>query len=443
MIRMTQATLKQLHKLRQEAAAVQYDYMTERHVIKANHPQFALLMRCSHQANNLYNYALYLVRHAVFKQNWLSYNQLEKELKAQRNQKSSMVYDYLGNAHLTQQILKLVLQNMMSWSKARKAYEKDPSRFRGRPKLPKYKTKGGLGIVIVDNQTAKLKNGQVVIPTLDYLTIKLQHQHATKIQQVRIVPQHNTFIVEVVYKTNRVIAYKPDNGRYLGIDPGLNNAFTLASNVKGIIPEVINGKALKAFNQYYNKRQARLASAHALAHQPYLSKSMQLLNQQRYHKVMKFSHESSKHVVEYALRHDLNTIVIGYSVDLKHASKMGKRNNQNFINIPHKAIIDKIIYKANLAGIVVLLTSEEFTSQTSFLDQEEPIAANGNKARQAAQLVPAVRRVKRGLFKASTGQKINADVNGALQILKKVVPNAFSNGIVGVGLHPVKVQINF
>ena len=142
---------------------------------------------------------------------------------------------------------------MNAWNKARKAYAKAPHKFTGRPRLPKYHTKGGKSIIIIDNQTAKLRaNGIVEIPVLANLKIKLQHQTTTKIQQVRIIPKNNVFVVEVVYKTNK----KPDNQRYLTIDPGLDNAFTLATNAKGIRPLIINGRPLKSINRYYNKQRA-------------------------------------------------------------------------------------------------------------------------------------------------------------------------------------------
>lgn len=106
-------------------------------------------------------------------------------------------------------------------------------------------------------------------------------------------------------------------------------------------------------------------------------------------------------------------------------------------------MINLLKYKANLAGIVVIQHSEAYTSQTSFLDREEPIRENGDKARQRKGLSPIKRRIKRGFYKADTGQLINADVNGALQIINKVVPKAFADGIVGIGLCPVKWSLRF
>ena len=436
--------IKTFKEVRAEKTEVQYEYLVEKHIIKSNDARYAILDKYSHLSNNIYNQALYRFRQAFFKGKWLSYEKLDKSFKQSFNQKDCMLYRSMKSVHLAQQILKLVNQNMTSWNKARKAYLKTPQKFTGKPKIPKYKTKGGKNIVIVDNQTAKLRaNGIVEIPVMDSLKIKLQHKETNKIQQVKKKQKNNTFVIEIVYKTNKVIDYKEDNGRYLTIDPGLDNAFTLASNVKGFKPVIINGRPLKSVNQYYNKQKARLTRIYDLSKQNRNTKRLNKLDFYRNQKMLKFAHEASKRIVEIALSHELNTIVIGKNKGQKRSSNMGKRINQNFIGIPHQKMIEMIEYKANLAGIVVIQANEAYTSQTSFLDNELPINQNGDKARKRKGLSPVKRRIKRGLFKSNKGILINADVNGALQILRKVVPNAFADGIDGIGLVPVKLNLNF
>ena len=436
--------IKTFKEVRAEKTEVQYEYLVEKHIIKSNDARYAILDKYAHLANNIYNQALYRFRQSLFKGKWLSYGALDRSFKQSYQQKDCMLYRSMKSVHLAQQILKLVNQNMTSWNKARKAYLKAPQKFTGKPKIPKYKPKGGKNIVIVDNQTAKLRaNGIVEIPVMDSLKIKLQHKETNKIQQVRVIPKNNTFVIEIVYKTNKVIDYKEDNGRYLTIDPGLDNAFTLASNVKGFKPVIINGRPLKSVNQYYNKQKARLTRIYDLSKQNRNTKRLNKLDFYRNQKMLKFAHEASKRIVEIALSHELNTIVIGKNKGQKRSSNMGKRINQNFIGIPHQKMIEMIEYKANLAGIVVIQANEAYTSQTSFLDNEIPINQNGDKARKRKELSPVKRRVKRGLFKSNKGILINADVNGALQILRKVVPNAFADGIDGIGLVPVKLNLNF
>lgn len=439
-----------LEKLRQQQTEQQYDYLTERHIVKPSHSHFPVLVHYAHLANNVYNQGLYRVRQALFDGHWMTYGQLNTSLKQSKEQRDCMLYSSMHSVHLVQQVLKLVAQNMESWRKARKAYAKNPSKFTGCPRLPKYLKKGGMTSFVVDNQTAKLrqpdkKTGRrfVEIPVLNNFKIELQHLETDKIQQVRIIPENGCFVVEVVYKTNQTINYKPDNHRYLTIDPGLDNAFTLATNVPGIQPVIINGQPLKAINQYYNKRRAELSQILDLANLPKTSHRLDRLDFYRNQKVMAFAHEASKRIVKFALSHELNTIIIGKNKGQKRSINMGKRNNQNFIGIPHQKIIEMIKYKANLVGIAVIQHNEAYTSQTSFLDGEAPVNSNGNKARKRRGLSPAKRRIKRGLFRSNNGTLINADVNGALQILRKVVPNAFADGIEGIGLCPVKLNLSF
>src|SRR5699024_6216641 len=137
------------------------------------------------------------------------------------------------------------------------------------------------------------------------------------------------------------------------------------------------------------------------------------------------------------------TIVIGKNKGQKRSSNMGKRINQNFIGIPHQKMIEMIEYKANLAGIVVIQANEAYTSQTSFLDNEIPINQNGDKARKRSEVSLVQRRVERGLFNSCRCILINGDVNGELHRLRKVVPSDCADGIDGIKLVPVKLNLNF
>ena len=158
---------------------------------------------------------------------------------------------------------------------------------------------------------------------------------------------------------------------------------------------------------------------------------MYKLTAKRNNKINDFIHKASKYVIDYALRLNVNTIVIGNNKDWKRESKMSKRVNQSFVGIPHQEFINKIIYKAEDVGIKVITTEESYTSGTSFLDGELPIKEYYNKSR----------RIFRGLFRSNKGKLINADLNGAYQIMKKVFSNVFTDGIEGVGLHPLVVSL--
>ena len=125
--------------------------------------------------------------------------------------------------------------------------------------------------------------------------------------------------------------------------------------------------------------------------------------------------------------------MIGRNKKWKHRINLGKRVNQNFVSIPFDRLIRMIQYKAQEVGIRVLLSREDYTSKSSFLDGE-PITRQRNYLGE---------RISRGLFCSKNGILINSDVNGAYNIIKKAVPKAFSNwemndGIKGVWLHPVR-----
>ena len=161
------------------------------------------------------------------------------------------------------------------------------------------------------------------------------------------------------------------------------------------------------------------------------TKRMDRLTNRRNNLIDDLIHKASRKVINYALSYGTNTIVIGNNKNWKQNSKMSTKVNQNFISIPHGKLIQQIVYKAKIVGINVITTEESYTSGTSFLDNELPIKENYNKNR----------RIYRGLFISNKGIRINSDVNGSLQIMKKVFPNAFSYGIEGYGFNPIRVSL--
>ena len=330
-------------------------------------------------------------------------------------------------ASTSQQCLKLLDRNWKSFFKAIKDYNKNPSKYLGRPKLPKYKSKNGRNILILTNQNCKINKGIIKFPKLFkgfYLKSKVNN-----LQQVRIIPKDKHIVIEVVYKTNDVEQLS-DNGRYIGIDLGLDNFVTITNNC-GLIPLVINGKGLKSINQYYNKQISHYRAIAKRINKLDYTNKMRKLTFKRNNKVEDYIHKASRFLVNYCKNNKINTIIIGNNKNWKQNSKMNKKVNQNFINTPYYNFIQKVKYKAEESGIKVVITEESYTSGTSFLDNELPIKENYNKSR----------RKYRGLFISNNGIKINADVNGAYQIIKKVFPKAFADGIEGVGLHPFKVNL--
>lgn len=398
----------------------------EKHIIKSNNKYYNLLDEFCFKSKNLYNYANYIIRQEFINNGkWIRYNELDKIVKNKEND-----FDYrnmpLGSS--AQQCLKLLDKNWKSFFASIKDYNNNPNKYLGRPKLPKYRPKNGRNILILTNQNCKIKNGYITFPKkFKGLLIKTKIRNG--LQQVRIIPKDKYLVIEIVYKTEDVEPLV-DNGRYVGIDLGLDNFATITNNC-GLIPLVINGKGLKAINQYYNKQISHYKSIAKKVNKLDYTNKMRKLTLTRNNKVEDFIHKTSRFLVDYCRNNDINIVVIGNNKNWKQNSKMSKKVNQNFISIPYYNFIQKVQYKAEEFGIKVIVTEESYTSGTSFLDNELPIKGNYNKNR----------RKHRGLFLSNNGTKINADVNGSYQIIKKVFPKAFADGIEGVGLHPFKVNL--
>lgn len=368
--------------------------LVERHIIKKSNPLYKKLDKLCFLSKNLYNSALYTVRQYYFDNkkyiNWININ----------NQfvKSKQPDYYNLPCQVSQQTLRMVDQNMKSFFNALKTKN-------SKPRLPKYLDKtNGRFLVTYTNQAiskTELKNGYVAFYKTN-IKIKTKVQN---VQQVRIVPQNNVIVVEVLYKVDckSVIS---DIKKYCGVDFGLNNLMSCGFN--DAKPLIINGKPLKSINWHYNKRKAELQS---LLKNKHTSNRINNLTIKRNNKVNNYLHKASRMFINYLVSNDITDIVVGYNKEWKQGIKLGKVNNQNFVNIPYYKLLNMITYKCELLGITVHITEESYTSKCSFLDNEDVCKHNKYKGK----------RIKRGLFKSSDGRLINADINGALNILKKVI----------------------
>jgi len=195
-------------------------------------------------------------------------------------------------------------------------------------------------------------------------------------------------------------------------------------------PLIVKGKVVKSINQWYNKVRGLNRSYVDSSHPE--TKGMSIQTRKRNNKIKDFLHKASRKLINYCINNNIGTIIIGYNEKWKQKNNMGKRNNQNFVSIPHYQLIRMIQYKAKFIGIDVILTYESYTSKCSALDNEQ-IGKHDTYVGK---------RIKRGLFQSSNGIKINADVNGAMNIMRKVVPTAFQGkGIEAMVLSPQIVKI--
>lgn len=404
----------------------------EKHVIKKSHPYYSMFCEYTHLVKNLYNHANYLVRKEFTETGkWLSAYDLDPLLRQDNDYPD---YRNMPVAQSAQQTLHLLERNWRSFFRSIKDWSKNKDKYLGKPRLPKYKPKDGRMVFILTNQQLRLRGDLLSFPkSFDGFTIKprcVTLSNFEKINQIRIVPRNQIFCVEIVYSISINDTFLPDNGRYMSIDLGLDNLATVVTNI-GLNPIIVNGKGLKSNNQYYNKQQAYYQSIAKSMNDKFYTNRLYRLTQKRNFKIEDALHKISRYIVTSALDNEIHTIVIGNNKNWKQAISLGKRTNQSFVSIPHKKLIDKIIYKARNVGINVILTEESYTSGTSFLDEELPQKEFYNKKR----------RKHRGLFVSNQGIRINADVNAAYQIMKKVFPNEFSDGIEGAVLHPVRVDI--
>ncbi|MFX1282272.1 MAG: RNA-guided endonuclease InsQ/TnpB family protein [Promethearchaeota archaeon] len=376
-----------------------------------------------HLSKNLYNEANYLVRQEFFNHNkWIRYNSLYHLLKTSDNY-------HLLPAQTAQQVLKILDRNWKSFFGAINEWKKDKSKFNGRPNPPRYKPKNGEFMLVFTNQQVKLKDNFLLFPKKVGLKIKTRLPDRTDIREVRIIPKGVGYVVEMIYQ--KEISPKPLNkDKIVAIDIGVRNLITTVNN-NGLKPFVIKGGIAKSINQYYNKERARIQSTYDRQGIK-TGKTMQKLTIKRNRKINEFFHKTSQKIIEYCVRNDIGTIVIGYNPEWKQNCKIGKKNTQNFVSIPYNKLIQQLEYKAAEQGIMVIKQEESFSSKCSFLDNES--IEHHRKY--------LGRRITRGLFKSLKGTIINADVNGAYNIMKKAFLNAVNaDRIEDVGLHPTRWRL--
>jgi putative transposase len=399
--------------------------LVEQHIIDKTDPRWQAIDQTAFLSKNLYNAANYVLRQEyIFHQKRISYAELATIMKTN--------VDYCALPRkVSQWVLRQVTQNWKSYFAALKAYKRHPEKFKGRPRLPRFKEKiTGRNLLTYTDQAisrkkALLEKGLLQLSQLD-ITIATQQK---RFDQVRIVPRKNHYVIEVVY-TASVQPAPVDPEKVAAIDIGLDNLATVTSNQPGFVPLLVNGRPLKAINQYYNKRRAKLQSQ--LPGERKTSRQLSAITDKRNRRVNSYLHLASRRIVDWLVQAQIGTLVIGKNDGWKQDIKLGKRTNQNFVQIPHARFIDMLSYKAKLVGIEVILSEESYTSKCSFLDNE-PIGKHEQYAGK---------RIHRGLFRAGNGRKINADVNGSYNILRKVIPNAFSNGIGGAVVHPVQLRLD-
>ena len=393
----------------------------EQHNIKYGTEFYKFVDEMCFKSKNLYNYANYIIRQEFINNgNWIKYNQLFQLVK------ESDPYKNIGS-NVGQGTLRILDKNWKSFFKAIKDWKKNPNKYLGRPKIPKYKDKDGRFLVSLDSNKVKLKDGYVYFawkPFKPYNNM-FKTNAQERILQCRFIPRCGKYVMEIVYEIE-VPDISETSDRVAAIDIGVDNFITMVNNI-GENPIAVKGGVIKSINQFYNKQKANIQSELKKVNGKDWSKKLQKLTDKRYEMIKYQMHCISKYVVDWCVLYGIDTLIVGHNDEWKQK----KQGMQNFTYIPYELFIQMLAYKCENNGIRFIENEEAYTSGTSFLDNEDPVKENYNKER----------RVHRGLFIADCGKKINADVNGAYQILKKVIPEAFSKGIEGAGSHPTIINL--
>jgi putative transposase len=401
--------------------------LVEQHVISRTDRRFAAIDRAAFASKNLYNAANYELRQAfIFQGVRLSYPEMHQRMKGHD------AYQALP-AKVAQQVLMVLDRNWTAFFAALDAWKADPSQFLGRPRLPGYKDKQkGRNLLVYTIQALSrpaLRNA-MVCPSMLGITVRTRQQN---VQQVRIIPRIGFYVVEVIYQREPAPA-AVNPALHAGVDIGLNNLAVLTSDKPGFVPRAVNGRPVKSINQFYNKRRAELQS---WLGDGGTSRRLERITTRRTRRIDWYLHTASRRIMDLLVAEGIGMLCIGKNPLWKQNANMGRRNNQNFVAVPHARFIEMLAYKAQLVGIHVLITEESYTSKASFLDGDPlPIF-------DPTQPAPTFsgRRVKRGLYRAADGRHINADANGSYNTIRKVAPDAFAQGGRGCVVHPIRLAV--
>lgn len=394
---------------------------------------YKLLRTLTHLSKDLYNLTLYTVKqHYELNGTFLPY------AKAYHLVKDSEPYK-LPPSQVAQQTMKIVERNFRSFFHVLKERKKGNYNRPVRP--PKYLPKNGHFVLIFPYQSFRVKEDRIILTLgknfaekygVKHLEIPLpKNVKGHRIKEIRILPRYNALWFEVEYVYEVLPEERDlDRSKYLAIDLGLDNFATCVSTTGTAF--IIEGRGLKSFNRWWNKEKAKLQSQYDKQGIKF-GRKMAWLLKKRKNVVNDFMNKAVSYIVNYCLENGIGNVVIGELKGVKQNTDLGRRNNQNFHYIPYGLFKQKLKAKCERYGINYIEVDEAYTSKVDALALE-PIEKREKYLGK---------RVKRGLFQSSAGVLINADVNGALNILRKVAGDSPIGEIAGSGRvnRPVRVRL--
>ena len=390
-------------------------YLTEKELIYSTDNRYSLIKELCHLSKNLYNASLYDVRQYYF------------ETKLYRTWQSQVpIFTKTKNPDFFALPSTLAGEVLMQVGRQFIGFFNNKSNKKKR--IPKYKDKNGYNVVTFPKRTISKQiefdeDKQIYTYTLCKKSYNLKFQSSkSNIKMVKFVYDEENDLIKCfkIYEVEQP-ELKKDNSRYFSIDPGLNNIVSIYNNI-GIRPLLYNGRPIKSINQYYNKTNAKLQSE--LPTNVKTSKKLKLLSFKRSNKIDYEMHKISSHIINEAVKNNISKIFIGNNKGWKNEINIGRRNNQNFVNIPHTKLFNQLLYKGSLNGIEVIFTEESYTSKASFFDKDYlPKYGESDNHKFSG------RRISRGLYKDSKGNLWNADLNGGGNIMRKISDKAAYKGI--------------
>ena len=413
-------------------------YLTVKQQLKhLSKEEYLSLRELSHTAKNLYNQAVYNIRQYYFQENkYLNYQKNNSLLKSSENYKTL-------NSNMSQQILKEVDGSFKSFFGLLK--KKNKGMYNAKVKLPSYLPKNSFTTLVIG--FVRLNEDTFVIPYSN--SFKKNHKKISikippilldkKIKEIRIIPKFNARFFEVQYTYEVQEEQRNlDKNHALAIDFGINNLATCVTS-KGR-SFIIDGKKLKSINQWFNKENARLQSIkdkQKYGKKPTLRQKY--LYSSRNNKVNDYMSKTARKIINYCLENNIGTLVCGYNETFQRNSNIGKANNQTFVNIPFGKLREKLEYLCKLYSLRFVEQEESYTSKSSFFDMDILPKFEEDKPQTYSFLG---KRIKRGVYQTSKGYIFNADVNGALNILRKSnvvdLEVLYSRGVVDT---PARIRI--
>ena len=391
-------------------------YLTVRQQVKhLSKNDYNSIKYLCHIAKNLTNEAIYNIRQYYFKEGkYLSYHQNYSLLKSSPNYKTL-------NSNMAEQILREVDGSFKSFFGLLKLAKKGEYSFKD-CKLPYYLPKDGYTTLIIG--FVRLNGNKLVLPysnsfRKDYEPVEITIPPILvdrKIKEIRIIPKSKArfFEIQYIYEAECIQRnLNPNNA--LALDLGVNNLVTAVSNSGKSF--IIDGKRLKSINQWFNKKNARLQSIKDKQHFSKVTTNRQkIIARDRNNKVNDYMNKAARIIINYCIENDIGTLVVGYNETFQREARLGKNNNQNFVNIPFGRLLKKFEYLCELNGIVFVKQEESYTSKSSFWDKDEIPKYNADTP---TKYNFSGMRIQRGLYKTASGYIFNADVNGALNIMRK------------------------